>query len=111
MKVTDVPGAKPVPWTANAVSAGPSLLFTMHRPGPGAAWDVPHTVCGAAGRGGGAVAGLPELVSEAPRMTPPTTRAAPTETQPTQAICVLTHRCHRGQVPGPGSGRCLGLGR
>ena len=109
VNVTGVPGAKPVPWTANAKSAEASLRFTMHRSGPEAAWDGPHTVCGAAGGGGSGV--LPELVSDAPRMTPPTTRAAPTETQPTQARCV------RDPPPPTGarsrarpSGRDLGLG-
>ena len=89
MNVSGDPGAKPFPWTVNVVAAVPWLCFTMHRPGPGAAWKVPHTVSGAGGMGG---PGLPELVSDAPRMTPPTTRAAPTETQPTQARCVRTHR-------------------
>ena len=69
---------------------GPWLCFTMHRSGPERAWTVPHTGPAATGIGGGGD-GLPELVSDAPRMTPLTTSAAPTETQPTQARWLRSH--------------------
>src|ERR1700751_1474378 len=73
----------------------------MHASGPPPAWpDEPHPVFGA---GGGPPGGpeLPELevesvvlelLSAEPRMTPTTTRAAPTEAQPAQAMCARSHR-------------------
>src|SRR5579863_10260880 len=98
MTVTRWPGGKSCPSTMNVALGSPELWF-MH-----SVWLatslVPQTVCGAIG---GRPVELPELVSEAPRMTPPTTRAAPTEIQPTQARCVLTHR----RAPDPRSGRDL----
>src|SRR5438105_426595 len=79
----------------------------MHSTGaaPGLTW-VPHTVDGATGAPGGPApvpaddelpdpGELLELLSDAPRMTPAATSAAPTVAQPTQAMWVLTHRQER----------------
>src|ERR1700737_2082865 len=89
----------------------------MHSSGP-LAWPGPHTVGGGGGGppAGGATlsvcsgAGELELLSAAPRMTPTTTRAAPTEAQPAQARCVLSHRRQPGPDPAPLDGRGGGLG-
>ena len=77
----------------------PWLCLTMHASGPPPAWpDAPHTLFGA---GGGPPGGPPwldpglcelEPLSAEPRMTPTTTRAAPTEAQPAQAMCARSHR-------------------
>ena len=71
----------------------------MHAWGPPPAWpDEPHTVFGAGGGPPGgspeleAVLGVLELLSAEPRMTPTTTRAAPTEAQPAQAMCARNQR-------------------
>src|SRR5580692_11835823 len=76
----------------NAVLDVPWLTRTMHSDGP-AGTEALHTVGGAGGRPGAGGPGLLLLLSAAPRMTPPTTRAAPTDVQPTQAMCSRTH-CH-----------------
>ena len=48
--VTEVPGAKPRPWTIHGALALPMLWFCMHRAGPLVSLaDVPHTVFGATG--------------------------------------------------------------
>src|SRR6185312_14684923 len=95
------PDSKPLALTTHAVPVVPWLRITMHASGPPPAWpDEPHTVFGA---GGGPPGGpeLPELevesvvlelLSAEPRMTPTTTRAAPTEAQPAQAMCARTQR-------------------
>ena len=118
--VTDAPGAKRLPRTMNAVLEVPWLSFTMHRPGPEPGWTVAHTVSGGTGIGGGPPedVGVLELLSDAPRITPVTTRAAPTETQPTQARWLRSHcrqppacrdeagpvRCRAPPPTGPGAG-------
>ena len=86
----------------------------MHRAGPLVfVADVPHTVSGATGGASGtgtepdvclelaSDVGELELLSAAPRMTPTTTRAAPTEAHPAQAMCDLSHR-RQPDPPGPG---------
>src|SRR6266700_2628904 len=99
MTVTGLPGAKPLARTTHAALAGPRLCFTMHAAGPPPPWpDEPHTVFGAGGGTGSpplddaAGPGELELLSAEPRMTPITTRAAPTEAQPAQAMCARSHR-------------------
>ena len=81
--------------------------------------DVPHTVFGAAGGAVGSepdgcfeleLLGALELLSAAPRMTPTTTRAAPTEAHPAQAMCDLSHR-RQPDPPGPGPAPVPGLRR
>src|SRR5919201_4961469 len=126
--VTGVRGGKPRPWTTHACRALPRLWPTMHRPGtplPPPRPDEPHTVSGGAGGppGGRAVdpvvgdervwLGALELLSAAPRMTPTTTRAAPTEAQPAQAMCSRSHRRQpEGPDAAPGGVRpCPGLRR
>jgi hypothetical protein len=105
--VTGTRGSKPVPCTTNVVSGSPEAC-TMHTTGallgcPGALTgpDGPHTVNGA---GGGLTppGGLPELLRDAPRITPATIRAAPTAVQPTQVRWVLSH-CRQ---PDPASTGC-----
>src|SRR6266704_3464575 len=69
----------------------------MHASGPPPAWpDEPHTVVGAGGRPPGSpeleAVSVLELLSAEPRMTPTTTRAAPTEAQPAQAMCARNQR-------------------
>ena len=95
----------------------PRLWFIRHKAGPRPfVADVPHTVFGATGgaRGTGTepdvclevefeLLGALELLSAAPRMTPTTTRAAPTEAHPAQAMCDLSHR-RQPDPPGPGPG-------
>src|ERR1700751_3329979 len=98
--VTGCPDSKPLAWTSHAVPVVPWLCFTMHASGPPPAWpDEPHTDFGAGGGpppGPDAVSVLEPLSAE-PRMTPTTTRAAPTEAQPAQAMCARSHR----RQPGP----------
>src|SRR6266576_2236735 len=99
--VTGARGAKPLARTTHAVEAVPWLCFTMHASGPPPAWpDEPHTVVGGGGPPGNppgrpeweAGVGVLELLSAEPRMTPTTTRAAPTEAQPAQAMCARNQR-------------------
>src|SRR5215831_13338164 len=104
--VTGLPGGKPLARTTNGASAGPRLCFTMHAPGAPPAWpDEPHTVGGAGGGEGSPplddVAGALEPLSAEPRMTPITTRAAPTQAQPAQAMCARSHRRQRGPPAAP----------
>ena len=97
--VTGLPGANPLPCTTNVVLALP-VDCTMQTDGrldrpeldwPELDWpDEAHE-----GGGGGELplgGGVLELVSDAPRMTPPTTRAAPTVIQPIQARRAPSHR-------------------
>src|SRR5271165_888444 len=112
--VTDVRGAKPRPWTTHVAAALPSLWFSMHREGPLVLLSgVPHTVFGATGGASGtgtepdvcveltSDSGELELLSAAPRTTPTTTRAAPTEAHPAQAMCDLSQR-RQPTSPAPG---------
>src|SRR5262249_33274380 len=120
---------RPWPRTTHASRAPPRLWPTMHR--PGVPWpDEPHTVSGGAGgppagradpvvEDDGVRLGELEPLSAAPRMTPTTTRAAPTEAQPAQAMCSRSQRRQReprlpagapdGVRPGPGLRRGAGL--
>src|ERR1700759_459156 len=125
--VTGWPGSKPLARATHASPAVPWLCFTMHPSGPPPAGpDEPHAFDGAGGRPPGspeleAGVGVLELLSAEPRMTPTTTRAAPTEAQPAQAMCARTQRRQPepgcppvDPVPGPArpwAALCLRAGR